>query len=151
MLPLHRRLRVLLPPRSHLHPTFRAGCIPTRRSTANLYRLRQYSDGKPSQDDRSHPRDRENLQRQSHRFSRMEQARDRENRPKCTVPRKLSSWQVAAFLTYSLRCINAHKEWLFKHVAAVIHHGGAGTTACGLLNGRPTAIVPFLESKLCPV
>jgi hypothetical protein len=21
--------------------------------------------------------------------------------------------------------------------------GGAGTTACGLLNGRPTAIVPF--------
>ncbi len=34
-------------------------------------------------------------------------------------------------------------EWLFKHVAAVIHHGGAGTTACGLLNGRPTTIVPF--------
>lgn len=34
-------------------------------------------------------------------------------------------------------------EWLFQHVAAVIHHGGAGTTACGLLNGRPTTIVPF--------
>lgn len=34
-------------------------------------------------------------------------------------------------------------EWLFKHVSAVIHHGGAGTTACGLLNGRPTGIVPF--------
>jgi UDP:flavonoid glycosyltransferase YjiC (YdhE family) len=34
-------------------------------------------------------------------------------------------------------------EWLFAHVAAVIHHGGAGTTACGLLNGRPTTIVPF--------
>jgi UDP:flavonoid glycosyltransferase YjiC (YdhE family) len=34
-------------------------------------------------------------------------------------------------------------EWLFQHVAAVIHHGGAGTTACGLLNGRPTAIIPF--------
>lgn len=34
-------------------------------------------------------------------------------------------------------------EWLFQHVAAVIHHGGAGTTACGLLNGKPTAIVPF--------
>lgn len=34
-------------------------------------------------------------------------------------------------------------EWLFQHVAGVIHHGGAGTTACGLLNGRPTAIVPF--------
>jgi UDP:flavonoid glycosyltransferase YjiC (YdhE family) len=33
--------------------------------------------------------------------------------------------------------------WLFQHVAAVVHHGGAGTTACGLLNGRPTTIVPF--------
>lgn len=34
-------------------------------------------------------------------------------------------------------------EWLFQHVAAVVHHGGAGTTACGLLNARPTTIVPF--------
>jgi UDP:flavonoid glycosyltransferase YjiC (YdhE family) len=34
-------------------------------------------------------------------------------------------------------------EWLFQHVAAVVHHGGAGTTACGLLHGRPTTIVPF--------
>jgi UDP:flavonoid glycosyltransferase YjiC (YdhE family) len=34
-------------------------------------------------------------------------------------------------------------EWLFKRVAAVIHHGGAGTTACGLMNGRPSIIVPF--------
>lgn len=34
-------------------------------------------------------------------------------------------------------------EWLFRHVAAVIHHGGAGTTACGLRNGKPTTIVPF--------
>jgi UDP:flavonoid glycosyltransferase YjiC (YdhE family) len=34
-------------------------------------------------------------------------------------------------------------EWLFQHVAAVVHHGGAGTTACGLINGRPTTVVPF--------
>jgi UDP:flavonoid glycosyltransferase YjiC (YdhE family) len=34
-------------------------------------------------------------------------------------------------------------EWLFQHVCAVVHHGGAGTTACGLRNGRPTAIIPF--------
>lgn len=34
-------------------------------------------------------------------------------------------------------------EWLFARVSAVIHHGGAGTTACGLLNGVPTFIVPF--------
>lgn len=38
---------------------------------------------------------------------------------------------------------NAVPEWLFKRVSAVVHHGGAGTTACGLLNGVPTAIVPF--------
>ena len=38
---------------------------------------------------------------------------------------------------------NLGVEWLSKHVSAVIHHGGAGTTACGLLNGRPTGIVPF--------
>lgn len=34
-------------------------------------------------------------------------------------------------------------EWLFQRVSAVVHHGGAGTTGCGLINGRPTAIVPF--------
>ncbi|KAJ5141647.1 Sterol 3-beta-glucosyltransferase [Penicillium atrosanguineum] len=34
-------------------------------------------------------------------------------------------------------------DWLFQHVSAVVHHGGAGTTACGLQNGRPTTIVPF--------
>lgn len=34
-------------------------------------------------------------------------------------------------------------EWLFQHVSMVIHHGGAGTTACGLRNACPTIIVPF--------
>lgn len=34
-------------------------------------------------------------------------------------------------------------EWLFTKVAAVVHHGGAGTTACGLRNGKPTFIIPF--------
>lgn len=34
-------------------------------------------------------------------------------------------------------------EWLFQHVAAVVHHGGAGTAACGLRNGCPTLVVPF--------
>ncbi|KAE9377348.1 glycosyltransferase family 1 protein [Stipitochalara longipes BDJ] len=38
-------------------------------------------------------------------------------------------------------------EWLFQHVSAVIHHGGAGTTACGLLNGVPTTIVPFFGDQ----
>ena len=34
-------------------------------------------------------------------------------------------------------------DWLFRHVAAVVHHGGAGTTAAGIQAGRPTLIVPF--------
>lgn len=33
--------------------------------------------------------------------------------------------------------------WLFPRVAAVVHHGGAGTTAQGLRHGRPTIICPF--------
>ncbi|KAF7952155.1 uncharacterized protein EAE97_001652 [Botrytis byssoidea] len=32
-------------------------------------------------------------------------------------------------------------------LAFVIHHGGAGTTACGLLNGRPTSIIPFFGDQ----
>ena len=34
-------------------------------------------------------------------------------------------------------------EWLFDHVAAVVHHGGAGTTATGVLARKPTLIIPF--------
>jgi sterol 3beta-glucosyltransferase len=33
-------------------------------------------------------------------------------------------------------------HWLFERVAAVVHHGGAGTTGAGLRAGRPTVIVP---------
>ncbi|KAH7317209.1 hypothetical protein BKA65DRAFT_570670, partial [Rhexocercosporidium sp. MPI-PUGE-AT-0058] len=38
-------------------------------------------------------------------------------------------------------------EWLFQKVAAVIHHGGAGTTSCGLKNARPTMIIPFFGDQ----
>ena len=34
-------------------------------------------------------------------------------------------------------------SWLFPRVQAVIHHGGAGTTAAGLNAGVPSIIVPF--------
>ena len=34
-------------------------------------------------------------------------------------------------------------DWLFQHVAGVVHHGGAGTTAAGILAGCPTLVVPF--------
>lgn len=37
--------------------------------------------------------------------------------------------------------------WLFPRVAAVLHHGGAGTTAAGLLAGAPTVVVPFFADQ----
>ncbi|KAJ5323144.1 UDP-glucuronosyl/UDP-glucosyltransferase [Penicillium brevicompactum] len=39
-------------------------------------------------------------------------------------------------------------EWLFQKVSAVVHHGGAGTTACGLRFGRPSLVVPFFGDQL---
>ncbi len=38
---------------------------------------------------------------------------------------------------------SAPHSWLFPRMAAVVHHGGAGTTAEGLRAGIPTVIVPF--------
>jgi sterol 3beta-glucosyltransferase len=38
-------------------------------------------------------------------------------------------------------------DWLFPRVAAVVHHGGAGTTAAGLRAGRPTVICPFMADQ----
>ncbi len=34
-------------------------------------------------------------------------------------------------------------DWLFARVSAVVHHGGAGTTAAGLCAGKPTMVIPF--------
>lgn len=34
-------------------------------------------------------------------------------------------------------------DWLFQQVSAVVHHGGAGTTAAGLRAGKPTLVIPF--------
>ncbi|KAM0720634.1 hypothetical protein Q7P37_004771 [Cladosporium fusiforme] len=42
---------------------------------------------------------------------------------------------------------NVPHDWLFKHVAAVVHHGGAGTTAAGITAGRPTLVVPFFGDQ----
>lgn len=35
-------------------------------------------------------------------------------------------------------------DWLFPRMAAVVHHGGSGTTAAGLRAGVPALVVPFL-------
>ena len=37
--------------------------------------------------------------------------------------------------------------WLFSHVAAVVHHGGAGTTAAGLRAGIPSIAIPFFADQ----
>ncbi|EFQ25397.1 glycosyltransferase family 28 domain-containing protein [Colletotrichum graminicola M1.001] len=42
---------------------------------------------------------------------------------------------------------NVPHDWLFKHVSAVCHHGGAGTTAAGIQAGKPTIIVPFFGDQ----
>lgn len=41
----------------------------------------------------------------------------------------------------------APHDWLFDRVRAVVHHGGAGSTAAGLRAGRPTLVVPFLGDQ----
>ncbi len=42
---------------------------------------------------------------------------------------------------------SAPHSWLFPRMAAVVHHGGAGTTAEGLRAGVPTVIVPFIVDQ----
>ena len=37
--------------------------------------------------------------------------------------------------------------WLFPRVAAVVHHGGAGTTSAGLRAGVPSVVVPFFGDQ----
>ena len=42
---------------------------------------------------------------------------------------------------------SAPHDALFPRCAAVVHHGGAGTTAAGLRAGRPTVVCPFFGDQ----
>ncbi|EOY09921.1 Sterol 3beta-glucosyltransferase isoform 2 [Theobroma cacao] len=42
---------------------------------------------------------------------------------------------------------NCPHDWLFSRCMAVVHHGGAGTTAAGLKAACPTTIVPFFGDQ----
>lgn len=42
---------------------------------------------------------------------------------------------------------DASHRWLFHRVSAVVHHGGAGTTATGLRAGLPTVVVPHMGDQ----
>lgn len=42
---------------------------------------------------------------------------------------------------------NIPHDWLFPRMAAVVHHGGIGTTAAGLRAGVPSMVVPFFADQ----
>jgi UDP:flavonoid glycosyltransferase YjiC (YdhE family) len=42
---------------------------------------------------------------------------------------------------------SAPHDWLFPKMAAVVHHGGAGTTAASLRAGVPSIVVPFIADQ----
>lgn len=46
-----------------------------------------------------------------------------------------------------LKLEEAPHDWLFPRVAAVVHHGGAGTTAAALRAGVPSAVAPFFGDQ----
>lgn len=47
-------------------------------------------------------------------------------------------------LPETVYCLDAIPHgWLFPKVAAVVHHGGAGTTAAALRAGVPSVVIPF--------
>ena len=46
-----------------------------------------------------------------------------------------------------LRIEDTPHDWLFKRVAAVVHHGGAGVTAAAVAAGVPSVAMPFLGDQ----
>ncbi|MBP7964115.1 MAG: glycosyltransferase family 1 protein [Caldilineaceae bacterium] len=62
----------------------------------------------------------------------------------------LSGWAGLgdADLPQSILCLDAAPHgWLFPRIAAVVHHGGAGTTAAALRVGTPPIIVPHMADQ----
>ncbi|EAQ14333.1 sterol 3beta-glucosyltransferase [Maritimibacter alkaliphilus HTCC2654] len=41
----------------------------------------------------------------------------------------------------------APHDWLFPRMAAIVHHGGAGTTAAAIRAGKPQVVVPFFGDQ----
>lgn len=62
----------------------------------------------------------------------------------------LSGWQgmrTADLPDSILMLKSAPHDWLFPRMAAVVHHGGAGTTAAALRAGVPSLVVPFFGDQ----
>ncbi|HUI72241.1 MAG TPA: glycosyltransferase [Spirochaetia bacterium] len=48
---------------------------------------------------------------------------------------------------YAVSVQSIPHSWLFSRVAAVVHHGGAGTTGAGLRAGVPSVLTPFVADQ----
>lgn len=62
----------------------------------------------------------------------------------------LTGWGGLRHTTHNkniLQIDSAPHDWLFPRMAAVVHHGGAGTTAAGLRAGVPNVVVPFFGDQ----
>jgi len=58
----------------------------------------------------------------------------------------LSGWgrlKASERPNHVFQCDAIPHSWLYPRMAAVVHHGGAGTTAAGLRAGVPSIVVPF--------
>jgi UDP:flavonoid glycosyltransferase YjiC (YdhE family) len=42
---------------------------------------------------------------------------------------------------------SAPHSWLLPQCAAVVHHGGFGTTSAGLRAGKPTLVIPYIADQ----
>ena len=42
---------------------------------------------------------------------------------------------------------NVPHDWLFPRMAAIVHHGGAGTTSAALRAGTPSLVIPFMSDQ----
>ena len=62
----------------------------------------------------------------------------------------LSGWaglRAEALPTSVIMVDSVPHAWLFPRMAAVVHHGGAGTTAAGLRAGAPSILIPFFGDQ----
>jgi sterol 3beta-glucosyltransferase len=53
----------------------------------------------------------------------------------------------AADVSENVLMVSVPHTWLFPRMAAVVHHGGAGTTAAGLRAGIPSIVIPFFGDQ----
>lgn len=58
-----------------------------------------------------------------------------------------SAWGEHDLPANTLMIKGAPHDWLFPRMAAVVHHGGCGTTGAGLRAGKPTFIIPHIADQ----